>query len=149
MKAGSEKSEVRSDKGIFLCLLCSLLFTSCTFYGHEARSKNGNYERDILVQVGGTASHRGADGSSFAVDNQASFQQFLQAAGIGITTWSAAHQQAAKYAFQQYQEGQITKRAAQKQLADLQKAELAAKGKAYDTAVGAGAEATVGTVTPP
>ena len=60
---------------------CALLCCSCTGYLHEARSVAGNYERDILVKVGGTASLKGADGSSAVTDDQASFNDGVTGLG--------------------------------------------------------------------
>ena len=60
---------------LFLATLCS-----CTGYMHEAHSASGNYVRDVLVKVGGTASQRGSDGSSIVTDDQTSFRDLATAA---------------------------------------------------------------------
>lgn len=63
--------------------------TSCTGYYHEARSVAGNYERDVLVKVGGTSSQKGADGSSVVTDDQASFNDAATAAAGGYAAGQA------------------------------------------------------------
>ena len=73
---------IRLIQGATVTLLMVSL-CSCTGYMHEARSVAGNYERDILVKWGGTASQRGADGSSFVTDDQTSFRD-LTTAAVGI-----------------------------------------------------------------
>lgn len=60
---------------LFLVTLCS-----CTGYMHEAHSASGNYVRDVLVKIGGTASQRGSDGSSIVTDDQTSFRDLATAA---------------------------------------------------------------------
>lgn len=67
---------------IWIAILATVTVTlcSCTGYMHEAHSASGNYVRDVLVKVGGTASQRGSDGSSIVTDDQTSFRDFATAA---------------------------------------------------------------------
>lgn len=63
---------------IFLCLaLCS-----CEINHYKATSATGNTVEETNLQAGGTRSNRRSDGSSYANDYQASFQQFMQTAGV-------------------------------------------------------------------
>lgn len=110
--------------------LLSLSLVSCTGYMHHAGhlADGTNFEKDYLWKLGGSASQRGADGSSIVTDDNASFQAAMQAIGIAYTTWSSASTAAAKYAYDKYQAGQITKQQFQKQMFDLKMYEASAKG---------------------
>jgi len=82
----------------FLAAFCAIWMASCTGYVHEARSVAGNYERDILFKVGGTASQKGADGSSIVTDDQQSLSDVATAVGAGYTAGKAASTQASNNA---------------------------------------------------
>lgn len=69
--------------------LLAILLSSCTGYYHEAHSITGNYERDVLLKVGGTASQKGADGSSIVTDDQQSLRDAAAVAGTAYGTHEA------------------------------------------------------------
>jgi len=93
-------------------ILCVVFASSCTFYQHEARSKSGAYERDIVMQFGGKTSQQGADGSSFTADNEASFQHFCQAVGVAVTGWASVARTQAQELSTRYAAGEISKQQA-------------------------------------
>src|SRR5438552_2905931 len=72
-----------------LLLLINLLLCGCVGYEHIAVSKSGNYERDRIISLGGTSSQKGADGSSFVHDHQASFKDAVQAIGTAYSALQA------------------------------------------------------------
>lgn len=94
----------------FLLLLAAIL-CSCTGYMHEAHSASGNYVRDVLVKVGGTASQRSSDGSSIVTDDQTSFRD-LATAATGIQgSISGAKIQTSNNGLKATQAAEETKRA--------------------------------------
>ena len=136
----------------FLAAFCAIWMASCTGYVHEARSVAGNYERDILVKIGGTASQKGADGSSIVTDDQQSFSDGVTAlgtygaakvAGNTTTSTTASNNSVTKNAANNAtkQQGQSLKAATANKKLDVNQSE-------FNTAVGAGATPSVGTVNP-
>ena len=137
---------------IRLALFLALFLVSCTGYEHLAYSaKTGNYERDRLVKFGGTASQQGADGSSLATDDQASFQvaaQGLGAYGAGLVASSVqkAKETTAQVASTNAAKVQIS---AQQATAQQAAATTAARASTTSQAISAGAPLSPVTVNPP
>lgn len=119
-----------------LLALFAVLAVSCQVGMYESlheEYKHGalvvrNRVRDPQAQFGGTRSVRRSDGSSEVNDYQVSARDFFSAVGVAFSTWSYASQQGAKYAFEKYQAGQLTKQQFNQQLFDLKKTEAAAQG---------------------
>ena len=137
---------MRAALSLLMCL-CS----SCSFYQHEASSASGNRVKDMIVKVGGTASMRSSDGSSFVSDDQASFRD-LTTAAVGLAAAGASKATALAR--------EATSRNAATQAASVSKADIAAKaateqariaaqGAATSEAIGAGAAITPVTTTAP
>lgn len=91
-----------------LLLLPVAFLCSCTGYMHEAHSASGNYVRDVLVKVGGSASLRGSDGSSIVTDDQQSFRDLTTAIGAVAATNAAKAVSVAKEATTQHAASQGT-----------------------------------------
>lgn len=130
-----------------LLIILAVVLSSCVVYEHTAHSSNGNVERDRMISFGGTASHQGADGSSYAHDHQASFQHATQAIGAygaGLISQGMAK---AKEATAQLTSNNAT----QVQLGAQQQAAAAGAAKldATKAAINAGAPLNSITITPP
>ena len=130
-------------------LLCAVLpCVSCTVY--QSESHNGEkWARQTIVKLGGKVMHQGSDGSSFSSDDEVSFEQFCQMAGVAVMGWSQVAVQRARSLADQFAAGQITKQQATASMERIALAQTAAKGEAVKTAAGAGAEFTPVTVTAP
>jgi hypothetical protein len=92
----------------------------------------------FLVQLGGKVDFNDGMGMTVVADNEASWQHFLQAAGLAVSAWSAASQAAAKFAHDKFVAGEITKREFNTQMAALQAQELALKGEVTNGLINAG-----------
>lgn len=111
----------------FVVLGCALL-SSCVLYRHEAMSRAGNTEKDTLISFGGTSSQKGADGSSFVHDHQATAQQFFQFLGAFTAAYLAADVQKVQ---------ELTTQMAAAGATRVQIANIQAKAAADATAAGA------------
>ena len=115
-------------------LMVSLCSFGTTFYESLHEEYSGgmiavrNRVRDFGIQNGGTRSVRRADGSSEVNDYQVSFRDAMSAIGVAVSSLSYTAQQSAKYAFDKYQAGQITKQQFNQQMFDLKKYEAAGQG---------------------
>jgi len=122
--------------------LTILAFSSCVMYSHEAQSKNGKRERDLLVSLGGTSTMKGADGSTFTHDHQASFKDGVQGATAIAAGFASASVTKAKNASDAATAQQAQKQAAA--LAHEKQAADAAHQAAQDAQAAAAASATTG-----
>lgn len=122
---------------ITFCLLTSALglLASCVMYQHEAQSKSGNYERDLVVSIGGTSSQKGADGSTFVHDHQASFKDAAQGAVTVAGGLAAASVSKAKTASDN---AAATAQQAATLRAQTEQARIAAQSSRFSQAAGAG-----------
>jgi hypothetical protein len=120
-----------------LCLMASGLglLDACVVYQHEAQSKSGNYERDLIVSVGGTSSQKGADGSTFVHDHQASFKDASQGAVTVAGGLAAASVSKAKTASDN---AAATAQQAATLKAQTEQARIAAQSSRFSQAAGAG-----------
>jgi hypothetical protein len=100
-----------------------------------------------VFQLGGQLDFDDGIGMKITADNQASFQHFLQAAGLAVSAWSAASQAAAKFAYDKFAAGELTKQQFNAQMHALQAQEIAAKAGVTEQMISGGAE--LGTVTAP
>lgn len=129
----------------------AVILCSCTGYMHEAHSASGNYVRDVLVKVGGTASQRGSDGSSIVTDDQTSFRDLATAAttitgsvaGAVISKSNNALKATQATSAASVSKADIAARAATEQ------AKIQAQSAVTSQAIGAGATVTPITVTSP
>jgi hypothetical protein len=119
------------------CLMVSSvgLLEGCVVYQHEAQSKSGNYERDLIVSVGGTSSQKGADGSTFVHDHQASFKDAAQGAVSVAGGLAAASVSKAKTASDN---AAATAQQAATLKAQMEQARIAAQSSRFSQAAGAG-----------
>lgn len=134
-----------------LALIAIVTLCSCTGYVHEAHSASGNYVRDVLVKVGGSASLRGSDGSSLVTDDQQSFRDAATAA-TGISAAIAQKSVAvAKEATSRVANTNATKQAinASNNAAAVEQARISAQSAATSEAIQSGATVNPITVTPP
>jgi outer membrane biogenesis lipoprotein LolB len=135
---------------LIACLACLLLASCSTTV--EKMTKNGPQGDTYLWvqnQIGGKATWQNSMGSSFAGDFEKSWADTMQTLGVAVIGWSQASVAKAKELTTRLEAGEITKRQAQEQAARIAEAELAAKAGATSEAIGAGAEITPITVTPP
>lgn len=120
-------------------LLLSLCLSSCVYYDHEAVSSTGNREKDRIVSLGGTSSQKGADGSSFTHDHQASFQAGMQTVGTYGTGLLANSVLKAKEITAQGLNAGNTRVALGAQNAAVSQTRIAAQQATTTGAIGAGA----------
>lgn len=127
------------------------VFASCSMQSEKMfkDGPNGTGYQYLVFQIGSQTAAESSSGAKYASNSEGSFKDFMQTMGIAFAGWTAASVQKAKEISAQVASREITKQQAQQQMAAIQQAELAAKSGAYSEALGAGAEATVGPVTPP
>jgi hypothetical protein len=66
-----------------LVVLAAYCLAACTVGYHEAHNGQRS-EINLIAKLGGTAHQQGANGYSITTDDQASFQQGVQAAGVAF-----------------------------------------------------------------
>lgn len=70
--------------GILGAIIIATAICSCEVMDHQAMSKTGAYEHDLIISVGGSRHMVGTDGSVYTSDTQASFQNGMQALSAGV-----------------------------------------------------------------
>ncbi len=115
-------------------LLLCLSLISCAVTKEDMRRPNGAEYHYLAVQFAGAGESHASSGAGQTFDGQKSFQDFLTMVGMSVSAWSYASVQAAKYVFQRYAAGEVTKQQARASMERIQLAEIAAK----PTAVPAG-----------
>lgn len=136
----------------FLTLLTVFACAGCTIQYEDMAKNNpasGDRYKYLVAQVGGQVTSQSSMGTALAADNQKSFADFMQTAGVAFAGWTAASVQKAKEISSQLAAKEITKQQAAAGLKEVQLAELAAKGGATSEAIKAGAEVAPIVITAP
>ena len=112
-------------------LLSMALFALCgCTIQYEDMAKNnptrGDRYKYVVAQVGGQVTAKSSMGTSLAADDQKSFADFMQAAGVAVAGWTQASVSKAKEVTSRFEAGELTKQQAQAQLAAIRQAEIAA-----------------------
>lgn len=123
---------------------------SCVLYQDKATSSNGNSETTTYASIGGTGTVTGANGNHMTHDHQQSLRDVATAVGTGYSvgqtskaTINAANNKTTQQANTLNAQTTQAKNASD---ASSAAAKTAASKDEFNTAVGAGATPTVGTV---